>query len=240
MPASARARLALLPLLAACSTPPRPPPAPPAAPPLVAAAPRQPRAVVLRHATVLPASGPAIPDGAVVLDGGLVAAVGRSGDVATPPGAAELDLSGRFVTPGLVDAHTHLGVYGQPAAFATADGNEATGPVTADAVAAHAFWPQDAALGRALAGGVTSALVLPGSANLVGGRGFAVKLRPGRTAEEVRFPGAPDALKMACGENPRRVYGEERKQAPQTRMGNVALLRQAFLDARDYQARLAD
>lgn len=239
--APGRPTLLPLALLLACATP-RPAPVAPAAaaPPLAAPAPRQPRPVVLRHATVLPASGPAIPDGAVVLVDGRIAAVGPSAQVPSPAGAQELDLTGRYVTPGIVDAHTHLGVYGQPASFASADGNEMTAPVTADAAAEHAFWPQDAALGRALAGGVTSALVVPGSANLVGGRGFAVKLRPGRSAEEMRFPGAPDALKMACGENPRRVYGEERKVAPQTRMGNVALVRQAFLDARDYQARLAD
>ncbi|MBL0278560.1 MAG: amidohydrolase family protein [Anaeromyxobacter sp.] len=223
--------------LAACATP-APVAAPPAAPsPLVGPVPRQPQALVLRHATVLPASGPAIPDGAVVLERGRITAVGPSATVATPPGARELDLTGRFVTPGLVDSHTHLGVYGQPESFAHSDGNEMTSPITAEASAEHAYWPQDAALGRALAGGVTSALVLPGSANLVGGRGLPVKLRPGRSAAEARFPGAPDSLKMACGENPRRIYGEGKKQAPQTRMGNVSLFRQAFLDAQDYQAR---
>lgn len=230
--------------LAACATPgpaAHPPavgaPAPSAlAPPL----PRQPQALVLRHATVLPASGPAILDGAVVLEGGRITAVGPSALVATPPGARELDLTGRFVSPGLIDSHTHLGVYGQPASFASADGNEMTSPITAEAQAEHAFWPQDAGLGRALAGGVTAALVLPGSANLVGGRGLAVKLRPGRSAAEARFPGAPASIKMACGENPRRVYGEGRKAAPQTRMGNASVFRQAFLDAQAYQAGQAE
>ncbi len=224
--------------LAACATPgpAARPAAAPTPPPLASPPPAQPQALVLRHATVLPASGPAIPDGAVVLVGGRIAAVGPSALVATPAGARELDLTGRFVSPGLIDSHTHLGVYGQPASFASADGNEMTSPVTAEAEAEHAFWPQDAGLGRALAGGVTSALVLPGSANLVGGRGLAVKLRPGRSAAEARFPGAPASIKMACGENPRRVYGEGRKAAPQTRMGNVSIFRQAFLDAQAYQA----
>ena len=115
--------------------------------------------------------------------------------------------------------------------FSNDDGNEATSPITAEVSAEHSFWPQDPSLRRAAAGGITSLLVLPGSANLIGGRGFPVKLHFGRTAAEMRFPGARDSLKMACGENPRRVYGEGQKMAPATRMGNVAGYRQAFAQA---------
>jgi imidazolonepropionase-like amidohydrolase len=86
---------------------------------------------------------------------------------------------------------------------------------------------------------VTSALVLPGSANLIGGQGVSIKLIPGRSVEEMRFPGAPPVLKLACGENPKRVYGE-RKQAPSTRMGNVAGYREAFQAALEYGAKFAD
>lgn len=234
--------LALLACAACATAQATPPSARPAAPARARSAPRsftQPRAIVLRHATVLPASGPAIEDGAVAFAGGRLVAVGRSAEVATPPGAEELDARGRFVTPGLIDAHSHLGVYASPeASFANADGNEATAPVTAEVDAAHSFWPQDPGLRRAAAGGVTALLSLPGSANLIGGRGFPVKLHFGTSAEEVRFPGAPDALKMACGENPKRVYGKERKAAPSTRMGSVAGYRQAFANAKDYLARL--
>jgi imidazolonepropionase-like amidohydrolase len=181
----------------------------------------------------MPASGPAIADGAVAFADGKLVAVGKNADVATPAGAEEVDGTGLFVTPGIIDAHSHLGVYASPGTFSTADGNEATGPVTAEVNAEHAYWPQDPGLRRAAAGGVTAQLVLPGSANLIGGRGFPAKLHFGRSAREVRFPGAPDSLKMACGENPRRVYGG-RGAPPQTRMGNVAGYRQAFAQARAY------
>jgi imidazolonepropionase-like amidohydrolase len=94
-------------------------------------------------------------------------------------------------------------------------------------------------LPRALAAGVTTALILPGSANLIGGQGVSIKLSPGRSVDEMRFPGAPPVLKLACGENPKRVYGE-RKQAPTTRMGNVAGYRDAFQAALDYGAKFSD
>jgi imidazolonepropionase-like amidohydrolase len=112
-------------------------------------------------------------------------------------------------------------------------------PVTANVRAADGFWPQDPALPRALAAGVTTVMVLPGSANLVGGQGVSLKLSPGRGVEEMRFPGAPPVLKLACGENPKRVYGE-RKMAPTTRMGNVAGYREAFQAALDYGAKFTD
>ena len=195
---------------------------------------RQERAVVVRHATVMPASGPAIENGAVSFVDGKIVAVGPDADVPTPPGAEEVDGTGLYVTPGIIDAHSHLGVYSSPETTSTNDGNEATAPVTAEVSAEHAFWPQDPGLRRAVAGGVTSLLVLPGSANLIGGRGFPVKLHFGRSAAEVRFPGAKDVLKMACGENPRRVYGAAQRRAPATRMGNVAGYRQAFAKAREY------
>jgi imidazolonepropionase-like amidohydrolase len=146
-----------------------------------------------------------------------------------------VDAGGRVVTPGLIDAHSHMGVYPSPEVAAHADGNEATSPITAEVSAEHSFWPQDPGLTRAAAAGVTSMLILPGSANLVGGRGFAIKNRPGRSAAAMRFPGAPYVLKMACGENPKRVYGK--KSGPSTRMGNVAVVRAAFSQAQDYGRR---
>jgi imidazolonepropionase-like amidohydrolase len=200
----------------------------------------QERPVVVRHATVMPASGPAIEDGAIAFADGKIVAVGKSAEVATPAGAEEVDGTGLYVTPGIIDAHSHLGVYASPDSFSLSDGNEATAPVTAEVSAEHSFWPQDPGLRRAAAGGITSLLVLPGSANLIGGRGFPVKLHFGRSAAEMRFPGAKDVLKMACGENPRRVYGAMQHRAPATRMGNVAGYRQAFAKARDYLERQAE
>ncbi len=235
--------LALLPLLISCATAAPPPEAIPVLlPPTPTEAARtwsQARAVVIRHATVMPASGPAIEDGAVAFAEGKLLAVGRSAEVATPPGAEEVDGTGLYVTPGIIDVHSHLGVYSSPASFSNDDGNEATAPVTAEVDVEHGFWPQDPGLRRAAAGGITSLLVLPGSANLIGGRGFPVKLHFGRSAVEMRFPGAKDVLKMACGENPRRVYGADHK-APSTRMGNVAGYRQAFAQARDYLNKIED
>jgi imidazolonepropionase-like amidohydrolase len=114
-----------------------------------------------------------------------------------------------------------------------------TSPVTSQVWAEHGVWPQDPGFGTALAGGVTSMLILPGSANLIGGRGVVLKNVPGETYQQMKFPGAPWSLKMACGENPKRVYGG-RGSAPMTRMGNVAGYRDAFIDAREYLGKLDD
>jgi imidazolonepropionase-like amidohydrolase len=225
-----RRSVAGLVLLAACVhrqpvVPPPPAPVPPAARE-VSAAP-----VAIVHATLWTADrrGTRFADGTVVVRDGRIAALGN---VPVPPDAQVIDAGGRVVTPGLIDAHSHLGVYASPEVAAHADGNEASSPVTAEVNAEHSFWPQDPGLARALAGGVTSMLVLPGSANLIGGRGFSIKNRPARSAAAMRFPGAPPVLKMACGENPKRVYGK--KSGPSTRMGNIAQVRAAFSQAQDY------
>jgi imidazolonepropionase-like amidohydrolase len=194
-------------------------------------------AIAIRHATILTAHGDAIPSGTIVLSGGSIASLGPDASVKIPAGAREVDATGKFVTPGLIDAHSHLGVYAAPGTRATDDGNEITGPVTAQARAQYGYWPQDPQIARAIAGGVTAALILPGSANLIGGEGFAVAMRPGRTSDEVAFPGAPRTLKMACGENPKRVYGD--KGGPRTRMGEYAAFRAAFNEARGYLAKQA-
>jgi imidazolonepropionase-like amidohydrolase len=203
--------------------------APAAAPPAEPDAP----AVALVGGTIWTAGGKrtVFYRGTIVLRQGRIAAVGGA-QTPIPPGATVVDVAGRYVTPGLIDAHSHLGVYASPEVAAHSDGNEATNPVTADVNAEHGFWPQDPGLPRAAAGGVTAMLVLPGSANLIGGRGVAIKNRPGRSAAAMRFPGAPYVLKMACGENPKRVYGG--KSGPATRMGNIAQMRAAFAQAADY------
>ena len=190
--------------------------------------------LVIRGATVMTAAGQTLEDATVVLEGGAIRYVGN-----LPPeveGATVIDGQGKFVTPGIIDAHSHIGVYSVPYALAHADGNEAVAPVTAQARAEYGYWPQDPAITRALAGGVTAALILPGSANLIGGRGFTVEMRPGVTARDVAFPGAPATIKMACGENPKRKYGD--KGGPQTRMGVYAAFRAAFAEAAAYGAKL--
>ncbi|MBI3549356.1 MAG: amidohydrolase family protein [Elusimicrobia bacterium] len=223
--------------LAACAGQHSAPPKTPAATSTQAPTPQAPETTVVRHATVLPSSGPVVTDGAVAFSEGKLVFVGKDSDVPTFQNAKTIEARGRFVTPGLIDGHSHLGVGGSPEVWAHSDFNEGTAPVTAEVSAAHGFWPQDPGLRRAAAGGITSLLALPGSANLIGGRGFPVKLKFGRTASEMRFPGAKDSLKMACGENPKRVYGKNQKRSPSTRMGNVAGYRQAFAQAQDYAAK---
>jgi imidazolonepropionase-like amidohydrolase len=191
---------------------------------------------LIAHAVVLTGTGERIDDGAVLLIDGRVAAVGSTAEVSAtaPAEATTIDAAGRWVTPGLIDVHSHLGVYADPGVEANSDGNEATDPVTARVWAEHSIWPQDPDFSRALAGGVTTLQILPGSANLIGGRGVTVKNVPSRTVQGMKFPGAPYSLKMACGENPKRVYGG-RGRAPSTRMGNVAGYREAWIEAARYR-----
>jgi len=194
-------------------------------------------ATVLRHATVLIGNGERLDDADVLLRDGKVQAVGSN--LQAPADTIEIDASGKWVTPGLIDVHSHLGVYASPGVNAHSDGNEMTAPVTAQVWAEHGVWPQDPGFAKALAGGITSMQILPGSANLIGGRGVTLKNVPATTMQAMKFPAAPHGLKMACGENPKRVYGE-RMQAPMTRMGNMAGYRAAFIEARDYIRQWAD
>jgi imidazolonepropionase-like amidohydrolase len=186
---------------------------------------------LIRNATVLDGAGRRWDGADVLMRDGKVVAVGPS---LAADGATVVDAAGRWVTPGLIDVHSHLGVYPSPSVNAHSDGNEATDPVTAGVWAEHGVWPQDPGFETALAGGVTTLQVLPGSANLIGGRGVTLRNVPATDVQAMKFPGAPHGLKMACGENPKRVYGEKGR-APSTRMGNVAGYRQAFADAQDYR-----
>nr|WP_229735659.1 amidohydrolase [Novosphingobium marinum] len=184
-------------------------------------------------ATVFDGAGGRIENGTVLFAGGEVVAVGGA-DLAVPSGYTRIDGTGKFVTPGIIDAHSHLGDYPTPSVDAHSDGNEATSPTTPEVWAEHSVWPQDPGFSRAMAnGGITSLMILPGSANLMGGRSVTLKNVPSRTVQGMKFPGAPYSMKMACGENPKRVYGS-RRQAPSTRMGNFAVNRQTWLDAKKY------
>ncbi len=189
--------------------------------------------VLITNATVLTATGERIERGSVLMRDGKIAAVGAA--VQAPADAVVVDGTGRWVTPGIIDAHSHLGVYPSPGVDANADGNEATDPDTAQVWAEHSVWPQDPQFPLALAtGGVTTMQILPGSANLFGGRSVTVKNIPSRGVYGMKFPGAPYGLKMACGENPKRVYGSKGR-APSTRMGNVAGYRAAWIKAQKYR-----
>ena len=188
--------------------------------------------ILLTNATVLDGTGKRLNNTDIYLANGTVVWVG-SGESA--PDATVVDGTNLWVTPGLIDVHSHLGVYPSPGVAAHSDGNEATAPVTAEVWAEHSIWPQDPGFTRALAGGVTAMQILPGSANLFGGRGVTLKNVPSLSYQGMKFPGAPHGLKMACGENPKRVYGN-RDQSPSTRMGNLAAYRSAWIRAQRYQA----
>jgi imidazolonepropionase-like amidohydrolase len=185
---------------------------------------------LIKNVTILDGIGGLIESGSVLMQDGKIKQVGQS--ISVPDDTKVIDGQGKWVTPGIIDVHSHLGVYPTPDAESHSDGNEMTDPVTAQAWAEHSIWPQDPGFNRALAGGVTVLQILPGSANLVGGRAVTVKNLPNRIVQDMKFPGAPYGMKMACGENPKRVYGK--KGGPGTRMGNVAGYRQAWSDAQEY------
>ena len=194
-------------------------------------------ATALVGATIFDGAGGRIDNGTVLFANGKVVAVGTG---LSTDGYAVVDGTGKFVTPGIIDIHSHLGDYPSPSVEAHSDGNEATSPTTPDVWAEHSVWPQDPGFSRALAnGGITSLQILPGSANLMGGRTVTLKNVPSRTVQGMKFPGAPHGLKMACGENPKRVYGG-RGRMPSTRMGNFAVNRQTWLDAKAYDGKKRD
>ena len=192
--------------------------------------------VAIVNATIIPVSSPVQEQSTILFEDGLIVAVGQ--DVDLPEGTTIVDGTDQYVMPGLIDVHSHMGVYPWPGARAHGDGNEATDPVTARVLAEDSFKVEDPALSRARAGGITTIQVLPGSANLIGGETVTLKLRPSRTLEGLRFDGAPRGIKMACGENPKRVYSGD-ENGPQTRMGNLAYMRQVFQSAQDYEERRA-
>jgi imidazolonepropionase-like amidohydrolase len=201
-------------------------------------APRKAGLVAYRGARLLTAAGPAIERGVLVVDGGKIVAVGPANKVPIPEGAQVHDLTGKTIIPGLVDTHSHIGIYPRPAVPANSDGNEMTGPVQSTLRAIDSIYPDDPGIRMAVSGGVTTANIMPGSGNVIGGQTLYVKLR-GRTVEEMRIrtPRTLGGLKMANGENPKN-YGR-RKLAPGTRMKIAALQREQFVKARDYQRKWA-
>src|SRR5215471_12329555 len=179
--------------------------------------------VVIKNAIVMTASHGNVKNGSVYIKDGKIAAVGVSVDA--PPSATVIDAGGKYVTPGIIDSHSHLAL--------DDDVNEATSPVTPQMMMQDAFDYQDKAIYRALAGGVTTSLLLHGSANMIGGQALVIKHKYGVDRDAILFPGAPRSIKFASGENPKRLYGS-RDQLPSTRMGNFAVQREALVQAQDY------
>jgi len=189
---------------------------------------------VITNAQLIDGTGSEIATGNVYIQDGRIVAVG-AGDAPEdfPSDAATIDAQGRFVTPGIIDIHSHLGNYASPGVNAHSDGNEVTSPITSEVDAEHGVWPQDPGFDEALKGGITTLHILPGSANLFGGKGVTLRNIASRTVQGMKFPDAPETLKMACGENPKRVYGD--KGGPGSRMGNVAGYRKNWIRAAEYK-----
>jgi imidazolonepropionase-like amidohydrolase len=179
--------------------------------------------VLIKNAVVMTVTHGNIKNGSIYVKDGKIAAVGEN--VNAPAGATVIDAGGKYVTPGIVDSHSHIAL--------DDDVNEATSPVTPQMMMKDAFDYQDKAIYRALAGGVTTSLLLHGSANMIGGQAIVIKHKYGAGRDEMLFPNAPRSIKFASGENPKRVYGG-RDQLPSTRMGNFAVQREALVQAQDY------
>lgn len=205
-----------------------------------------PPAVILKNAKVYTGvDDKPIENASVLVQGGKIAVVvdaSKPGNLSAPEGAVEIDLKGAVVIPGLVDTHSHVGIYPKPAVPAHQDGNEMSGPVQPSGRALDAVWPGDPGIRMAVSGGVTTSNIMPGSGNVIGGQTLYCKLR-GNTVEEMRITGRlPDGtvvvggLKMANGENP-KGYGRTKQQAPFTRMKVAALQREQFVKAREYKAK---
>ncbi len=179
---------------------------------------------VIKNATLLTATHGRIEHGSVYVKDGKIVAFGA--DVTAPSAATVIDVDGKYVTPGIIDPHSHMALDG--------DVNEATSPVVPQMMMKDAFDYNDKAIYRALAGGVTSSLLLHGSADMIGGQAVVIKNKYGLDRDQMLFPGAPQSIKFASGENPKRVFGDK-KQVPSTRMGNFEVMREAFTQAKDYQ-----
>ncbi len=184
---------------------------------------------------VVPIEGEPVDGGTVLMRDGKIAAVEGPG-FAVPDGVDVVDATGKWVLPGFIDAHAHAGVHEEAGGWAGQDTNERTSPVTAQVRALDAINPADLGFRDAISGGVLAVNVNPGSANPIGGQTVAIKCW-GRTVDEMVLR-EPAGLKSALGENPKRVYGE-RNETPSTRLGIAAVIRGAFVDAVNYQAKLA-
>ena len=179
---------------------------------------------VIKNATLLTATHGRIEHGSVYVKDGKIAAFGAN--VSAPATVTVIDADGKYVTPGIIDPHSHMALDG--------DVNEATNPVVPQMMMKDAFEYTDKAIYRALAGGVTTSLLLHGSADMIGGQAVVIKTKYGLDRDQMLFPGAPQSIKFASGENPKRVFGDK-KQLPSTRMGNFEVMREAFTQAKDYQ-----
>jgi imidazolonepropionase-like amidohydrolase len=193
--------------------------------------------LLIQNATILDGIGHRLDHASILLQNGKITSVGEY--IEAPPGTRVIDARGRFITPGLVDVHSHLGDFAAPLTlqdYKLSDVSEESNPNSAQVWALHSIRVQDPQFARVRAGGVTTIQVLPGSDDLFGGRGVVLKNVPAVTAQAMEYPRAMPSLKMACGENPKYTFGGK-GQFPSSEMGNVAGYRQGWADARNYQER---
>jgi imidazolonepropionase-like amidohydrolase len=190
---------------------------------------------VYKGARLLTAAGAPIEAGVLIVENGKITAVGDA-STPVPEGAAVVDVAGKTIIPGIVDTHSHIGIYPRPAVPANSDGNEMSGPVQPGVRAIDAIYPADSGIRMATAGGITTANIMPGSGNVIGGQTLYVKLR-GRTIDDMRIRDMEvvGGLKMANGENPKGYGRRSSPQAPITRMKVASLQREQFVKARAYQ-----
>ena len=181
--------------------------------------------LVLKGGTVLTITNGVIENGTVIIQKGKITAIGQN--IPIPPGIKVIDVTGKYVLPGLVDSHSHI---------ALTDINEATDPVTPQVWMWDALETEAPAILHTLAGGVTTLKTMHGSANVIGGVNVTIKLKYGAPVEEMIVRGAREQLKLALGENPKRIYGQKGR-TPSTRMGTAYVLRKAFLKAKEYKER---
>jgi len=179
--------------------------------------------IVIKNAIVMTVTRGNIQNGSIYIKNGKIEGVGKTVDA--PASATVVDAGGKYLTPGIIDSHSHIAL--------DEDVNEATSPITPQMMMIDAFDYQDKAIYRGLAGGVTTSLLLHGSANMIGGQAVVIKHKYGAGRDAMLFPGAPRSIKFASGENPKRVYGS-REQMPSTRMGNFEVQREALVQAQDY------
>jgi imidazolonepropionase-like amidohydrolase len=191
--------------------------------------------IAIHNGRLVTITGGVIENGTLIMDGTTIQAVGKG--IRIPPGSEIVDATGKWVLPGLIDAHSHLALYGEPSVWANMDINESTNPNTAQLRAIDAINPDDPAIGDLRSAGITAVYTGPGSANVIGGTGIVIKTW-GRTSDEIAIPGT-EGMKMALGENPKRVYGDYKKRYPATRMGNAAVLREALVAAQNHLDKIA-
>jgi imidazolonepropionase-like amidohydrolase len=181
--------------------------------------------LAIKGGTVLTITKGTIENGTILIQDGKIAAVGK--DVQIPEGIKVIDAKGKYVMPGIIDSHSHI---------ALTDINESTDPVTPQIWMWEALEPGSDSIRKTLAGGVTTVKTMHGSANVIGGVNVTIKLKYDRSIEDLIIPGVRQQLKMALGENPKRLYGRQGR-SPSTRMGNAFIARKAFTEAQEYKAK---